>query len=162
VVFLWRWPLVDFLLVCCFACGASFVDCSRRALAFPCFLIGLLASPLCGAAPTFFAAAKKAGSHRQPVGVHLLSEPRVVRDKTVPRAAPVSDTGFIHPTPHCVRRGWVCRGRRGRPTLSFPTDFTEGVVPDGVARSATLERMSALSLTWVVQGRVLCWAVPGG
>ncbi|NUY31433.1 hypothetical protein F0160_13115 [Paraburkholderia sp. JPY303] len=30
-------------------------------LAFPCFLIGLLALPLCGAAPTFFAAAKKVG-----------------------------------------------------------------------------------------------------
>ncbi|MGF6726122.1 glucose dehydrogenase, partial [Paraburkholderia sp. GAS41] len=28
-------------------------------LAFPCFVIGLLASPLCGAALTFFAAAKK-------------------------------------------------------------------------------------------------------
>jgi hypothetical protein len=28
-------------------------------LAFPCILIGLLASPLCGAALTFFAAAKK-------------------------------------------------------------------------------------------------------
>jgi hypothetical protein len=30
-----------------------------RVLAFPCFVIGLLASPLCGAALTFFAAAKK-------------------------------------------------------------------------------------------------------
>jgi hypothetical protein len=30
-------------------------------LAFPCLLIGLLALPLCGAAPTFFAAAKKVG-----------------------------------------------------------------------------------------------------
>jgi hypothetical protein len=30
-----------------------------RALAFPSILIGLLASPLCGAALTFFAAAKK-------------------------------------------------------------------------------------------------------
>jgi hypothetical protein len=28
-------------------------------LAFPCIVIGLLASPLCGAALTFFAAAKK-------------------------------------------------------------------------------------------------------
>jgi hypothetical protein len=28
-------------------------------LAFPCFLIGLFGSPLCGAALTFFAAAKK-------------------------------------------------------------------------------------------------------
>jgi hypothetical protein len=33
--------------------------CLPTALAFPCFLIGLLASPLCGAALTFFAAAKK-------------------------------------------------------------------------------------------------------
>jgi hypothetical protein len=30
-----------------------------KALAFPCILIGLLGSPLCGAALTFFAAAKK-------------------------------------------------------------------------------------------------------
>ncbi len=30
-------------------------------LAFPCCVIGLLALPLCGAAPTFFAAAKKVG-----------------------------------------------------------------------------------------------------
>jgi hypothetical protein len=33
--------------------------CLPAALAFPCFLIGLLALPLCGAALTFFAAAKK-------------------------------------------------------------------------------------------------------
>jgi hypothetical protein len=32
---------------------------SPVALAFPCFVSGLLASPLCGAALTFFAAAKK-------------------------------------------------------------------------------------------------------
>ncbi|NIF79020.1 hypothetical protein F3J20_16780 [Paraburkholderia sp. Cy-641] len=30
-------------------------------LAFPCVRVGLLALPLCGAAPTFFAAAKKVG-----------------------------------------------------------------------------------------------------
>jgi hypothetical protein len=35
--------------------------CVLGALAFPCFVIGLLALPLCGAAPTFFAAAKKVG-----------------------------------------------------------------------------------------------------
>jgi hypothetical protein len=35
-------------------------------------------------------------------------------------------------------------------------------MPFGGARSATLERMSALSLGWVVRGRVSCWAVPGG
>jgi hypothetical protein len=52
-----------------FACGAFGVllfggsglvfGGSLTALAFPCFLSGLLASPLCGAALTFFAAAKK-------------------------------------------------------------------------------------------------------
>ncbi|WP_221309162.1 MULTISPECIES: hypothetical protein, partial [unclassified Paraburkholderia] len=39
--------------------GAFFVVLAW--LAFPCFVIGLLALPLCGAAPTFFAAAKKVG-----------------------------------------------------------------------------------------------------
>ena len=45
----------------CFVIGVvRFVfGCLPTALAFPCFLIGLLASPLCGAALTFFAAAKK-------------------------------------------------------------------------------------------------------
>jgi hypothetical protein len=33
--------------------------CVLAVLAFPCFRSGLLASPLCGAALTFFAAAKK-------------------------------------------------------------------------------------------------------
>ena len=36
-------------------------DCWFGVLAFPCFLSGPLALPLCGAAPTFFAAAKKVG-----------------------------------------------------------------------------------------------------
>jgi hypothetical protein len=35
-------------------------------------------------------------------------------------------------------------------------------MPDGGARSATLERMSALSLAWVARGHVSSWAVPGG
>jgi hypothetical protein len=34
---------------------------SYWALAFPCIRVGLLVLPLCGAAPTFFAAAKKVG-----------------------------------------------------------------------------------------------------
>jgi hypothetical protein len=47
-------------------CGFAVFFCLRGALvvvlvalAFPCILIGLLAMPLCGAALTFFAAAKK-------------------------------------------------------------------------------------------------------
>jgi hypothetical protein len=43
------------------ACGALPLVVVLVVLAFPCILIGLLASPLCGAAPTFFAAAKKVG-----------------------------------------------------------------------------------------------------
>jgi hypothetical protein len=38
-----------------------FLDVFLAVLAFPCCLVGLLALPLCGAAPTFFAAAKKVG-----------------------------------------------------------------------------------------------------
>jgi hypothetical protein len=49
-------------------------------LAFPCFLSGLLALPLCGAAPTFFAAAKKVGKESR-------FEPPA--HKRVPRAATV-------------------------------------------------------------------------
>jgi hypothetical protein len=39
-------------------------------LAFPCIVIGLLASPLCGAALTFFAAAKKVSKES---GLHTAS-----------------------------------------------------------------------------------------
>jgi hypothetical protein len=42
-----------------FACGALILVVVFMVLAFPCFVIGLLASPLCGAALTFFAAVKK-------------------------------------------------------------------------------------------------------
>jgi hypothetical protein len=38
-----------------------FSGCFSWVLAFPCCRVGLLALPLCGAAPTFFAAAKKVG-----------------------------------------------------------------------------------------------------
>ena len=63
----------------------------RLVLAFPCFLSGLLALPLCGAALTFFAAAKKdkqrkrleAPAKRVPrtvaVVVHLESVPSHLR-----------------------------------------------------------------------------------
>jgi hypothetical protein len=52
--------LFAFLLFWFLVCLRRFV-CVLAVLAFPCFVIGLLASPLCGAAPTFFAAAKKVG-----------------------------------------------------------------------------------------------------
>jgi hypothetical protein len=42
-----------------FACGASVWFVVLVVLAFPCFLIGLLALPLCGAAPTFLCRRKE-------------------------------------------------------------------------------------------------------
>jgi hypothetical protein len=41
-----------------FACGA-FLGCLPTVLAFPCFVIGLFALPLCGAAPTFLCRRKE-------------------------------------------------------------------------------------------------------
>jgi hypothetical protein len=40
------------------SCGVG-LGCALAALAFPCILSGLFVMPLCGAALTFFAAAKK-------------------------------------------------------------------------------------------------------
>jgi hypothetical protein len=76
VVLLWRWPFLDLTLVCLPA--RRFV-CVPTALAFPCIVIGLLALPLCGAALTFFAAAKKDKQRKR------LEAPT----KRVPRAATV-------------------------------------------------------------------------
>jgi hypothetical protein len=63
VAYLWCWLFLYYFRV----------GYLPAALASPCILIGLFASPLCGAALTFFAAAKKvskeSGSPRQPVGV---------------------------------------------------------------------------------------------
>ncbi|NVH74424.1 hypothetical protein FSB08_18175 [Paraburkholderia sp. JPY432] len=72
--------------------GRRFFVVVLASLAFPCWLVGLLALPLCGAAPTFFAAAKKVGkedsSNRQLISgspglggvvVHLESVPPRIR-----------------------------------------------------------------------------------
>jgi hypothetical protein len=49
-------------VACCAVCSGFFVfscDGCLTALAFPCILIGLLASPLCGAALTFLCRRKE-------------------------------------------------------------------------------------------------------
>jgi hypothetical protein len=74
-----------------FACAALF-GCALTALAFPCFLIGLLASPLCGAALTFFAAAKKDKQRKR------LAPPA----KRVPRAVAV--VVHLESVPSHIRR----------------------------------------------------------
>jgi hypothetical protein len=59
VLFLWRGTFVDL------GSRAGLVVCLPAALAFSCFVIGLLVLPLCGAALTFFAAAKKAKQRKR-------------------------------------------------------------------------------------------------
>jgi hypothetical protein len=53
-----------------FACGGLGLVGVLAVLAFPCVAIGLFASPLCGAALTFFAAAKKVSKES---GLHTAS-----------------------------------------------------------------------------------------
>jgi hypothetical protein len=81
------------------AVGFSWFVCLRGAyfwaltvLAFPCFLGGLLALPLCGAALTFFAAAKKDKQRKR------LDPPA----KRVPRAATV--VVHLESVPSHIRR----------------------------------------------------------
>src|ERR1700677_4619516 len=88
--------------------------CFLEALAFPCILSGLLASPLCGAAPTFFAAAKKVGkesgltppARRCPPLFTILSGPKT--RSALAQYTPVTQRSFI-PPPRCVRGGSVHR-----------------------------------------------------
>jgi hypothetical protein len=51
-----RWLVGNSVL---FLAAQAFLVVAPTVLAFPCIVIGLLGSPLCGAALTFFAAAKK-------------------------------------------------------------------------------------------------------
>jgi hypothetical protein len=110
------WPFLAFLVVCLPA-APRFVWCAYGVgLSLHCYR-SISFAPVRGGTYFSLPAAKKsrqkkAGSNRQPVGVHHLNQPGVVRDETVTRISRVSDTGLIHPTPHCVRRGWVCLGRR--------------------------------------------------
>jgi hypothetical protein len=66
-------PFLDLLLVYPPCCA---LGCGPAALAFPCFASGLLALPLCGAALTFFAAAKKVSKES---GLQPLALKRVPR-----------------------------------------------------------------------------------
>jgi general secretion pathway protein K len=88
------------------------------ALAFPCFVIGLLASPLCGAALTFFAAAKKVSkeSGLTPLACRCpsLSSNRK-RPKTRPALAPLTSVTkhSSAPTPSDIQK--AVTGRRNQP-----------------------------------------------
>jgi hypothetical protein len=52
-------PAVGVVGACCFASGGLVSFGLFEALAFPCFLVGLVALPLCGAAPTFLCRRKE-------------------------------------------------------------------------------------------------------
>jgi hypothetical protein len=77
---------VGLFLFCFLVCWRCRFGCLPSALASPCFHVGLFVLPLCGAALTFFAAAKKvskeSGSHRQCLGVLLVCIFGVVRARS--------------------------------------------------------------------------------
>jgi hypothetical protein len=50
----------------------------------------------------------------------------VVRNKTVPRISHARDKALMHPTPHCVRRGWVSAGNHFAPALAQVPKINEG------------------------------------
>ncbi len=114
-------------------CKRVLIRASRRRRWF-CFLplqagaysrLAAQALPLCGAAPPFFAAAKKGGKESRSTRYPVLSArsqrwpapkccPRrdavVVRDEIVPRVAHRSGKGPAHPAAHRCARGRVCIG----------------------------------------------------
>ncbi|SMG45325.1 hypothetical protein SAMN06265784_104359 [Paraburkholderia susongensis] len=168
-------------LFCCCSCGvglslfscwgvgsASFarlVFFVPAALAFPCFLVGLLVLPLCGAAPTFFAAAKKVGKESSFTPLILKWVPWLgggsgASGICVPaHSAVVTRQSFFRR--RCARRPPVQKPsvffgaspRRSRwPSRSKarPTGFPCRPVRD--ARSAEWERMMSLSPTRNVRG----------
>ena len=97
------------------------------------------------------------------------AKPEWSEDKTSPRTTHLRDKGLIHPTPHYVRRGWVCQGKRSPPAqaeqannIRYPTEIAEGAIPDGGARSATLERMTAVSRGGAVRERNSSRTTTGG
>ncbi|CAE6743865.1 hypothetical protein R69776_02596 [Paraburkholderia nemoris] len=98
---------------------AALVARVLRALAFPCFGSGLLVLPLCGAAPTSLCRLQREVGKRKQLKPLLLSGHRGLLGVVVHL-----ESGFVHlhtlvtrgssaPTPHCVRRGWVCQGNQG-------------------------------------------------
>jgi hypothetical protein len=87
------------------------------ALAFPCFVSGLLALPLCGAALTFFAAAKK-DKQRKRLEAPAKWAPWSARGSGATGIRVLAHSALVTkessaPTPHCVRRGRVCMGNQG-------------------------------------------------
>ena len=87
------WPCQRFLMV---LFRSRIFCCMPTALAFPCIVIGLFALPLCGAALTFFAAAKKVSkeSGLTPPACRCppLAPSGVVRARDLPSRPPPSVT----------------------------------------------------------------------
>jgi len=87
-------------------------------LAFPCFVSGLLALPLCGAAPTFLCRPqRKVGKRKRLTPLILkrvpwLGEGSGTSGIRVPAHSASATRRSSAPTPHCVRRGWVCLGNQ--------------------------------------------------
>jgi len=142
------------------------VVCLRR-WPFLAFLSVYQGAPLYGAALTFFAGAqrkqaKKAGSHRQLVGVHPWRETGTAQDGTRPRATNPGDKAVIRSsvalrappagiTPAAYSVGWLTF-YAGPVYARTPRAFPCSPIRD--ARSAGVGWRSALSRTGKVRGTV--------
>src|SRR6202000_1441354 len=83
----------------------------------PCFVSGLLALPLCGAALTFFAAAKK-DKQRKRLEAPAKWAPWSAAGSGATGIRALAHSALVTkessaPTPHCVRRGRGCVGNHG-------------------------------------------------
>ena len=157
--------------------AAPRLGCLLPVLAFPCLAGGLLALPLCGAALTFFAAAPPCQAcrcappslttERSGTRPSLAPLTYVTKDSFIPRAYFVR-RAQVHQATVCacqLRNSTTnahCKFLSYRPVGSqcgttqavrrnrwLAVAVAIMVMPDGGARSATLERMGALSLRGV-------------
>jgi len=148
--------------VCRWAFFVLIVVCSGVGLlAFPCFVSGLLALPLCGAALTFFAAAKKDKQRKRLTPLILKRVPWLGGGsgasgiRAPAHSAPLTKDSSA-PTPHCVRRGRVCQGnqrlrfaqrgpsaspRRDAPALIGQPHFNEMACVAFAVQSRSLPRL---------------------
>ena len=79
---------------------------------------GLLASPLCGAHLLLFAAAKRSRQEKAAQTAMLKRVPWLSRGSGASGIRALAHSALVTkgssaPTPHCVRRGWVCEGNPG-------------------------------------------------
>ena len=114
VVCLGCWPFLALLSVWS---GLALAVCLRRWPFLDLISVYISFAPVRGG--TYFLCRRKESRQRKRAATASLwvsvscVNPEWCEDKMCSRTTRVSDKGLIHPTPHYVRRGWVCPGGPG-------------------------------------------------